>query len=244
MSDFLVFQLYGSLASWGDIAVGEHRPAQNHPSKSAITGLLAAALGIKREADERHLALNNSYGVAICVHAAGEVLRDYHTTQVPAGNKNWATRKDELKFNTQNLKTILSQRDYQMDAFYLVVLWIKTETAPYSLNELSTALKHPRFTTSLGRKSCPPSLPYSPQVFTGKPLKQAVESYLPDDVFMHTSAQGKLRSWYWEFGLTESELVGLNSMMSYPKRDQIRSRKRWQFASRDEFYCSDPQGDH
>ena len=51
MADFLVFQLYGALASWGDIAVGEYRPSQGHPSKSAITGLLAAALGIEREDD-------------------------------------------------------------------------------------------------------------------------------------------------------------------------------------------------
>ena len=46
--DYLVFRLYGPMCSWGDIAVGEVRPSTVHPAKSAILGLIAAALGIKR----------------------------------------------------------------------------------------------------------------------------------------------------------------------------------------------------
>ena len=46
--DYLVFRLYGPMCSWGDIAVGEVRPSTVHPSKSAILGLIAAALGVKR----------------------------------------------------------------------------------------------------------------------------------------------------------------------------------------------------
>ena len=37
MRAYLVFQLYGPLASWGDIAVGETRPSTPIPSKSAIS---------------------------------------------------------------------------------------------------------------------------------------------------------------------------------------------------------------
>ena len=48
MRDYLVFQLYGQLASWGDIAVGETRPSALTPTKSAILGLVAAALRLKR----------------------------------------------------------------------------------------------------------------------------------------------------------------------------------------------------
>ena len=48
MPEYLVFQLYGPFMSWGDIAVGEMRPSAMMPAKSAILGLLAAAVGIKR----------------------------------------------------------------------------------------------------------------------------------------------------------------------------------------------------
>ncbi len=63
MRDFLVFRLYGPLASWGDIAVGEQRPTTPHPSKSAVLGLIAAALGVRRDEEERQQALAEGYGM-------------------------------------------------------------------------------------------------------------------------------------------------------------------------------------
>ncbi len=240
--DFLVFQLYGNLASWGDIAVGEYRPAQTYPSKSAITGLLAAALGIRREEDAIHIDLNNHYGVAVCIQMEGELMRDYHTTQVPAGNKGWYSRKDELCFAPLELKTILSQRDYRMEAYYQVAVWIKDHAnAPYSLEALAAALKKPVFTTYLGRKSCPPCLPCNPQILKELPLKQACESYpLADDFkYLGRSSKGIIK-WYWEEGLNK-EQSGLEPTMSYTHRDQISSRRRWQFANRKVFYFSEPK---
>lgn len=240
MSDFLVFQLYGNLASWGDIAVGEHRPSQAYPSKSAISGLLGASLGLRRDEDEAHILLNDHYGVAVCVQSQGELLRDYHTTQVPAGNKNWYTRKDELSVDQKDIRTILSQRDYQMDAFYLVAIWqkdVEESNAPYALDELAKALKEPVFVTSLGRKSCPPSLPYRPDIIKNSSLKNACEAYtLPEELNNHLQ-KDKLITWHWE-ALTE-EQSGMKHTMVYSRRDQVRSRKRWQFSNRDEFYYAE-----
>ncbi|MCV6614557.1 MAG: CRISPR-associated protein Cas5, partial [Cellvibrionaceae bacterium] len=50
--DYLVFRLYGAMASWGQPAVGETRHSGTYPSKSAVTGLLGAALGIKRSQEQ------------------------------------------------------------------------------------------------------------------------------------------------------------------------------------------------
>src|SRR5215470_15857056 len=110
--DYLVFRLYGPMGSWGDIAVGEVRPSTVHPSKSAILGLIAAALGIKRPNTTRddtersalevaHGALAQGYGFAVCVDAPGVPLVDYHTAQVPSSGtgrnrRQFATRHDEL----------------------------------------------------------------------------------------------------------------------------------------------------
>lgn len=107
--EYLLFQLYGPLASWGDIAVGEYRPSYERPSKSAVLGLLAGALGVKRpntlgDVSERqqveaiHQRMAQDYGFAVEVTALrqihgdeeyrpfpvlGRLLRDYHTVQRP-----------------------------------------------------------------------------------------------------------------------------------------------------------------
>lgn len=238
MPDFLVFQLYGALASWGDIAVGEHRPSLGHPTKSAITGLLAAALGIDRNDDEKHLQLSQQYGVAVCVCAAGELLRDYHTVQVPGGKREYASRRDELMLDKLNLNTILSQRDYRTGALYQIAVWCRKEIPAYTLNSLREKLLAPHFTLYLGRKSCPASLPLFPLVISDCSLRQAFDAYPLDKAKQWTDQieRSELVSYYWESGLSDAELGDMKASMVYPRRDQVSSRKRWQFANRDEFY--------
>ena len=245
MPGFLVFQLYGVLASWGDIAVGEHRPSLGHPSKSAITGLLAAALGIDREDDDMHTKLARQYGFAVCVRAAGEMLRDYHTVQVPGGKRQYATRRDELLTDKLILKTILSQRDYSTDALYQIAIWLVKEDAPFTLEALRQKLQQPHFNLYLGRKSCPVSLPLYPVLVSGVSLKQAFDDYPLSKAasWMDRLAPATLISYFWEEGgLTDAER-GMVSSMTYPRRDQVGSRKRWQFANRDEFYRAEMTGE-
>lgn len=241
MPDFLIFQLYGALASWGDIAVGEYRPSQVQPSKSAITGLLAAALGIVREDDAAHIKLGQHYAVAVCIRAEGELLRDYHTTQVPGGNPNYATRRQELIFDKLKLKTILSQRDYRTDAFYQIAIWLVDDDAPYSLEGLKDALQLPKFSLYLGRKSCPAGLPMFPRIMSGTTLKQAFDKYplnMAEPWLKRLSTPG-LISYFWEQGGLKTEDVGMESSMTYPRRDQVLSRKRWQFSDRNEYYYAE-----
>ncbi|MEY3760994.1 MAG: hypothetical protein RIR39_2485, partial [Pseudomonadota bacterium] len=96
--DVLVFRLYGPMASWGEIAVGESRHTANYPSKSAIIGLLGAALGIARDDEETQIQLQQGYSLAVELWTAGSLLRDYHTTQVPdsVGKFTYRTRRDEI----------------------------------------------------------------------------------------------------------------------------------------------------
>lgn len=56
MSQYLIFQLHGPMASWG---VDARRSASYHelPSRSALLGLLAAGVGIRRDDTERLNAL-------------------------------------------------------------------------------------------------------------------------------------------------------------------------------------------
>lgn len=237
MSEFLVFQLYGPMASWGDVAVGEYRPTMNYPSKSAVLGLVAAALGVRRHEDDKHQALHNGYGFSVCVLGSGELLRDYHTTQVPKGNISYATRRDELCYDPLKLSTILSQRDYRMDSLCLIALWEK-EMPSFSLEQLQTSLLKPHYTLYLGRKSCPPALPLNPQVIKAKTLKLAFTKYTGDEVVSNArQLRDELPGFFWEQdGIGESEL-GFEAVMKYPRRDQILNRSRWQFTTRDEYFC-------
>lgn len=229
----LLFQLYGPMASWGEIAVGEHRRSGVAPSKSAIIGLLCAALGIRREEEERHRELSNAYGVAVRVDHRGELLRDYHTTQVPPATrgKRYYTRKDEM--SAEKLNTILSQRDYRVDAVYVVALWQHSDVAPYSLDVLSEALKTPQFHLYLGRKSCPLALPVFAQVIEADTLAHAFNlSSFPD--FLQSLSASDLLEYVWE----AHPQAGIEATMVYPRRDNVLSRKRWQFRERDEFYAA------
>jgi CRISPR system Cascade subunit CasD len=144
MSDYLLFRLYGPLASWGETAVGEVRPTAVWPGRSAIIGLLSAAMGIRRGEEKRLRELADACGVAVCVESSGELLRDYHTIQVPPERRGvrYLTRRDEL--NSETLNTLLSQRDYRSDAYYIVAVWAKEAASRDMLTRLQeTALPHP-----------------------------------------------------------------------------------------------------
>jgi CRISPR system Cascade subunit CasD len=235
--EYLTFTLYGMMASWGDIAVGEYRPTADHPTRSAVLGLLAAALGIRRDEEERLAALTRAYKVAIRVEAPGVLLRDYHTTQVPSAAKkgrHYLTRKDELAAPREVLNTILSTRDYRCDAVYRVYIWCRDTTPPYSLGILAEHLQHPVFTLYLGRKSCPLALPVHPEVKTAPDLLTALSVERGIELRFLGRVPGNRDSnvrAYWD--CTE----GIQAEGTSVRNDESLNRRRWQFGRRDEEYA-------
>jgi CRISPR system Cascade subunit CasD len=253
--DYLVFRLYGPMCSWGDIAVGEVRPSTVHPSKSAILGLIAAAMGIKRPdtvsgeqeratLEEAHHALAQGYGFAVRVDAPGKPLVDYHTAQVPSSGigrnrRQFATRRDELlAVPRADLNTILSRRDYRVDALYTVALWA-WPGAPYTLAEIATRLHEPVFALYLGRKSCPLGLPLTAQVVMADNIVEAMAHAalpLPDDFGRRLVPPNMVPALYWD---ADGE-SGLPVEHAFTRRDAVHSRRRWQFQSRSEHHAALP----
>lgn len=239
MRTFLLFRLYGPLAAWGEVAVGEQRPSAERPSKSAILGLVAGALGIARDAEAQHAALAAAYGFACRVEHAGEALRDFHTAQVPPQRRKavYRSRRDALL--NEDLYTILSTRDYRTDARSTVALWCMDDAVPHGLDALAAALRRPQYAPYLGRKSCPLAAPLAPALVAAATLKAAFDACpWPDDDGLLWSALPLARetAYYWE--ALDAEQAGMAASMVYPRRDQVLSRRRWQFAQRDEFFCS------
>lgn len=268
MRDYLVFQLYGPLASWGDIAVGDTRPSAMSPTKSAMLGLVSAALGLRRpdtarteteraEWESRHIALAKGYGMAVKMETLGLPLSDYHTVQVPSSGsgrnrKVFSTRRDELTHgNKFDLNTILSRREYRQDAFYAVALWART-SAPHTLHELRHALLEPCFTLYLGRKSCPLALPLQPEVKSAASVEDAVASIQIEGVLARVAEAGGDAGWtkphmrfqpcapllLWD-GDAETRLPPEQTVI---RRDATFSRHRWQFTVRDEHQAHLKQG--
>lgn len=246
MQGYLLFQLYGPLQAWGEIAVGEVRQTLGVPTRSGILGLLAAALGIRRQESERFQALESAYGLALRIDAPGKLLRDFHTVQTPKPPKKRVlhTRKEELgvKKLGGSLKTILSMRDYLTDARFVACLWQRTETAPYALQELAQALKHPVFVLYLGRKSCSPALPLHPRCEEHPDLKAALHSYLPFEdersLFPEGSSlipdNGRVRVLWDAPDREQNEECGLESLQRVTCWDRAVNPRLRQFGPRDE----------
>ena len=238
---FLTFQLYGPMASWGDIAVGEVRPSFDRPSKSAILGLIAAALGLRREQDEDHRHLAVSFRFAVRLDNPGVYLHDYHTVQVPEGKsaRGLPTRRDELAY--EKVGTLLSYRDYYSGMFATACLWTPPEVeSPYcSLEELADRLKRPRFVLYLGRKACPPALPLDPMLVVAEDVKDALDQAAARSQKRLGALDAKLRltggapRYFWEGNEDEGFEKGPD--MELERWDAPVSRSRWQFQPRREY---------
>lgn len=241
--DYLLLRLYGPMASWGDIAVGESRHSHAVPTKSAVMGLLAAALGIPREQEDAHRELNERFSMACAILSEGDLLRDYHTVQAPdsVGKFRYRTRRDELILGRDRLGTVLSSRDYRTDACALVALSAAADTG-YTLEQLLKALKTPRFTLYLGRKSCPLGAPLQPEIITADNYSQAFSLYTPAAIPSARSARHgqslfDSKEWvdyYWE-GSIESfgsiEHLDTRQLMQLTRHDRLLSRQRWQYGA-------------
>lgn len=230
----LIFQLYGPLASWGAPAVGETRPSSDHPGRAALLGLLAAALGIRRDDSPRQQALASSVRFAVKQHSAGRLMRDYHTVQVPGRDKKarYFTRKDELAIKDK-LNTVLSSREYRQDGLWQVAVLLNAHS-DWNLDELEAALRSPVFTPYLGRKACPLAVPLAPQIVKANGLRKAFAA-VPTNICDQQKRWLYLADtvdFYWEGDAGDIEVQDTRQ-----PADDVISRTRWQFGSRQEHHA-------
>lgn len=235
---YLIFQLQGTMASWGEAAVGEYRGTVDTPTASAISGLLCAALGVRREQEAAIQAVHNGYRMAVGVYAMGPVLRDYHTAQVASrsmlkGTRH-ATRKDELNFRRTELPTILSTRDYFQGVDYLVAMEA-AEQAPHPLEDLRAALMNPVFVPYLGRKACPLEVPMAPQLLDADNVMEAMTQYPRGALGL---PEAPIKQLVWSDGMTP----GVPLTLSTKQRDRLIHRGAWQYGERTQHVAMLQQG--
>ncbi len=236
VSEHLVFLLHAPLAAMGGVAVGERRAGFDRPGKSAIIGLIAAALGLDRSDEAAHAALGEGYGLGLGEIKSGRLLMDYHTTQTPSRQRNRPspTRRSELK--VEDLNTLLSLREYRAEPAYLVVLWPRA-TPRWSLGHLAEALRRPHFVLYFGRKACPLGLPLDPRVIEANNARGAMEGYLKARTPEQAKVLYEMRLENWPSVLAldlDGSDDGSNALRVEHRRDRLESRRRWQFGLRSE----------
>lgn len=230
MGQYLVFQLHGPMASWGVDAPGEVRHSHELPSRSALLGLLAAALGIRRDEEERLNNINQHYSFLLCASKNPRWARDYHTVQMPKEVRKacYFSRRDELN-DPELLSALISRRDYYTDAWWMVAI-APTPDAPYSLEQLRDALQYPLFPLYLGRKSHPLALPLAPLLLEGAApdvLNEAYRQYREQFKEINIPLAKLEPECWWE-----GEHDGLNANKVLRRRDRPMSRQQWTFSER------------
>lgn len=239
MTSFLLFTVYAPLASWGEIAVGETRSSWDRPSRSAGLGMVAAALGINREDQLSHDALDLGYGFAVRLDVVGAPLVDYHTAQTVAAS---AIKKHRPKTRAAMLEcadpeTMLSRRSYRQDALATICLWSR-DTARWSLAEIAEALIRPVYVLYAGRKSNTFGLPLSPEIVEATTLDGAFKAHVavPEELRdlnrrlnrrTARTASGEI-----SHDPCEGFESGLRHLRREVRRDAAAQRSRWQFAER------------
>lgn len=132
----LLLRFKAPMQSWGISAKFDSRSTERYPSKSAVIGMIAGALGRRRNEAIDDL---DQLRFGLRVDREGELLRDFQTAKNP-----------NVKTSVYGKPGIY--RDYLADAAFLVGL----EGNDDMLQKIEYALKHPVFPIFLGRRSCPP----------------------------------------------------------------------------------------
>lgn len=247
MAQGLAFTLWAPLGAMGDIAVGERRGGFDRPARSAVFGLVAAALGLERSDEAGHAALEAGYRLALRVRVRGILVEDYHTVQTPAADRKagWATRRDALR--AEKLETLLSTRDYRADPVVNVVLIRLTDAGP-TTEEICAALRRPFYTLYFGRKSCPLGLPLAP---IGLPkIERLADAFGAVDQAEAPFAQDLFAILQGNAGVSVYVDTDLSHLLGQDyrllrverRRDRVASRRGWQFELRDEIVAEPVAG--
>jgi len=147
------------MMSWGDHSQFTIRDTRREPTKSAVIGLLCAAMGRPRSEPVNDLA---TLKMGVRVNQEGVVQMDYHTVM------------DGIKSGGGKGGTVISHRYYVADADYLIGLEDPEGQNADLLQHLDVALQNPVWQLYFGRKSFTPSCPVRVGI-EDKPLVEALQ---------------------------------------------------------------------
>lgn len=140
----LLLKLEGPMQSWGYRSRFDLRDTALEPTRSGVIGLICAAMGIARDEYKNVAPRFDAVRMGVRVDREGSSERDYHTALAV------------IKADESGQDTVQSWRDYLADASFTVGLESSDQRL---LEEIVSALRSPRWTLFLGRKSFPLAVP-------------------------------------------------------------------------------------
>lgn len=239
MAEFLLIRLEGPLQAWGDVALDPRRPTRDFPSRSALAGLLANALGWQHMDGGRITALQDSLRYAVREDRVPRRIVDYQTADLGRiGRSGWTRWGVEERGGSAADGTQLLWKHYLADGSFLVALALDSR-APVTLDDIEAALRRPARPLFLGRKSCPPALPLLERprhrVEAATSFAALVEAPLAERLHARTQARysrgaidrtaggaGRLRCWYAPGNGPEAEPVQIQQI--WDRRDFSANR--------------------
>lgn len=157
---WLHLRLAAPLMAFGGVAVDQVGPTRNFPAASALTGLLANALGWHWTDRAAHQALQDRLVFGALIARQGRVLTDSQNAKLEKNDRGWTTRgTPEGRSGATYDAPHRRRRDYLADHDCHVVLRLDPADAPPVLDDLAAALDRPARPLFFGRKPCLPSAP-------------------------------------------------------------------------------------
>lgn len=184
----LLLRLAAPLQSWGSSSKFEIRTTEKMPTKSGVVGMLAAALGRRRDSD-----LTDLSGLKFGVRAdrEGEDITDFHMARL--------VKDSSVK------SSYVTYRHYLSDAVFLAGL----EGGEEVLQILEAALRKPKFPLFLGRRSCPPTLPIVIGI-RNLPLEDALREEAPLDGKKKTMLRVQIETDDPDMGMLQDVPISFN----------------------------------
>lgn len=156
MSRALLLHLTGPLQSWGVAGTWTERDTHEHPTRSGLLGMVAAASGHPRG---RRLDCFAGLRFTLRIDHAGRRETDYHT--IGGGHPQQHTPPKagdgQPRSPSQQRGTIVTRRTYLADAAFTVAI-TSHDTLP--IERVHAWLSAPYWAPHLGRRSCPPAEPF------------------------------------------------------------------------------------
>ena len=177
MSDspsILGFLIDSPMMSFGTSSRFNQRETEAYPSKSALIGMIAAAMGIDNHSPDEAVEIAKLAELRLTVvrldRHPGRLpqrLSDFHT--VGGGYDPKASKFDRLSIPRKasggpGANAVITRRTYLTEAHFIALL----AGSPETLGLVSTALLDPVWGVWFGRKTCIPASPLSP-VFAASP---------------------------------------------------------------------------
>lgn len=173
MSDspsILGFLIDSPMMSWGTSSRFNQRETEAYPSKSALIGMIAAAIGIDKHAPGEAVEIAKLAALRLTVvrldRHPGRLpqrLSDFHT--VGGGYDPKTSPFDRLSIPRKasggpGANAVITRRSYLTEACFIALFKGSAET----LTRISTALLDPVWGVWFGRKTCIPASPLSPVI--------------------------------------------------------------------------------